>query len=340
MWKRSLSIRSLLAAAVAGLALGSPLHALNDWTPITDLDGPTLEFNFNSMRIGVAEYAEGPTGCTVFWFPKGAQCAVDQRGGFSGTYMMGDGYVDAIVYSGGSLLGLEASAGVASALLEERNSVRWFDIPVVRGAICYDFLPRNNLVYPDRELGKAAFRAARRNVFPQGRQGAGRHTSVGVNFDVRKAEWGGQGGAFRQFGKVKVAVFVVVNALGAVHDRDGSVIKGNRDRGTGETETIAEQVERMLEAGETIKTGSGHTTLTLVVTNAKLEHDELRSLIRQVHTSMGRAIQPLAARDDGDIGYAVTTNEVDSGQLGVTALGVIASELAWDAVLAAVTQED
>ena len=53
----------------------------------------TLEIDFNSMRIGTAEYTNGPTGCTVFYFPKGAQCAVDQRGGFSGTFMLGDGSV-------------------------------------------------------------------------------------------------------------------------------------------------------------------------------------------------------------------------------------------------------
>lgn len=48
---------------------------------------------------------------------------------------------------------------------------------------------------------------------------------------------------------------------------------------------------------------------------------------------MGRVIQPLAAIDDGDITYAVSTNEVENDKLGVTALGVVASELAWDATL-------
>ena len=34
----------------------------------------------------------------------------------------------------------------------------------------------------------------------------------------------GQGGAFRQIGSVKIAAFVVVNASGAVTDRDGRVV--------------------------------------------------------------------------------------------------------------------
>ena len=31
-----------------------------------------LDIDFNSLRIGTAEYPDGPTGCTVFYFPKGA----------------------------------------------------------------------------------------------------------------------------------------------------------------------------------------------------------------------------------------------------------------------------
>ena len=38
------------------------------------------------MRIGVAEYAEGPTGTTVLHFPERAKAAVDVRGGFPGTF--------------------------------------------------------------------------------------------------------------------------------------------------------------------------------------------------------------------------------------------------------------
>lgn len=324
--------KTLLALLIGSLSLVA--HAAEDWGLKTDFDDARqLKMNFNSIRIGTAEYTEGPTGCTVFYFPKGATAAVDQRGGFSGTYLMGDGYVDAICYAGGSLMGIEASAGVAKGLFERRKSYAWFEIPVVRGAIIYDFLPRKNFIYPDVALGKAAFESARPNQYYLGRVGAGVHASVGVGFDADYAEWGGQGGAFRQVGRTKVAVFVVCNALGAVHGRDGEVVAGNRDRKTGETFTIAEDVDRRIKAGDNLKTASGRTTLLLIVTNQKLSEKELRSLARQTNAAMGRVIQPLAAIDDGDITYAVSTNEVDNDELGVTALGVIASELAWDATL-------
>ena len=46
--------------------------------------GRVLEYDFPSVRVGVAEYEEGPTGCTVLHFPKGAACAIDVRGGADG----------------------------------------------------------------------------------------------------------------------------------------------------------------------------------------------------------------------------------------------------------------
>lgn len=70
------------------------------------------------MRGGVAEYDGGPTGTTVFFFPKGAKGAVDMRGGAPGELNAGilqNAYeramVTAVVFSGGSWYGLSAEAG-------------------------------------------------------------------------------------------------------------------------------------------------------------------------------------------------------------------------------------
>jgi L-aminopeptidase/D-esterase-like protein len=64
---------------------------------------------------------------------------------------------------------------------------------------------------------------------------------------------------------------------------------------------------------------------------------DLRTLGRQVHASMARAIQPFHALEDGDVLFAVSTGVVESDPLlDTTALGVVASEVAWDAVLSVV----
>jgi L-aminopeptidase/D-esterase-like protein len=302
--------------------------------PKTDIAAAMLTFDFPALHIGVAEYAEGPTGCTVFYFPRGALCAADVRGGSAGTFLAGDGGLDALCYAGGSLYGLEASAGVAAELFAKRNySANWMDIALVRGAIIYDYPPRRNAIYPDKELGRAALRAARPGRFPLGPHGAGISATVGKGFDFNEGEAGGQGGAFRQVGPTKIAVFSIVNAIGAIHDRRGQVVRGHLDRRTGKRHTIVEDLERRLAAQEAAKPPSGNTTLTAVVTNQKLDPRSLGQIAKQVHASMCRVIQPFHCLEDGDTLYAISTGEVENPSLNATALGVLASELAWDAVL-------
>jgi hypothetical protein len=85
---------------------------------------------------------------------------------------------------------------------------------------------------------------------------------------------------------------------------------------------------------------SENTTITLVVTNQKLEWWALQRLAAQVHTSMARAIQPFATVSDGDVLYAATTGEVENPRLPPGALTLAASEVAWDAVLSSVPAPD
>src|SRR5918992_1438802 len=109
------------------------------------------------------------------------------------------------------------------------NTVGWTDIELVLGAIVYDFGRRENAIYPDADLGRAALRATKEGVFPLGRRGAGRSVTVGKTFGHEQGEFAGQGGAFRQIGPTKVAVFTVVNAFGAIVDREGNVVRGHYD---------------------------------------------------------------------------------------------------------------
>jgi L-aminopeptidase/D-esterase-like protein len=302
--------------------------------PVTSFDGPALTFDFPGLRIGVAEYAEGPTGCTVFEFIPGALTAVDIRGGSPGT--VGNyGYNSAICLAGGSLYGLEVSSGVAAELFARRGYATGFsDIVTVSGAIIFDFGGRYNAIYPDKALGRAALRAAREGVFPQGAHGAGRKAHCG--WFTR--EDSGQGGAFRQVGETRVAAFSVVNCMGAIVNRAGQVVKGNLDARTGERLHFMQGLEHKLaeQAEQGKENQKGNTTLTVVVTNQKLSSNELNQLARQVHASMARVIQPFHTLYDGDVLYAVSTRAVENPALDAVSLGVVASEAVWDAVLAAV----
>ncbi|MDP9370458.1 MAG: P1 family peptidase [Chloroflexota bacterium] len=311
----------------------------NDDTPLVprvSFDGPTLEFDFPALRIGVAEYDEGPTGCTVFHFPAGAALAVDMRGGSPA--VVGDyGWTHAVCFAGGSVYGLEAVSGVAAELFAHRDySTRWDTLALASGAIVYDFGGRDNAIYPDKSLGRAALQAAQPGRFPLGRRGAGRSVSVGKGFGFERGEPGGQGAAFRQVGDTKVAVFTVVNAMGTIVDREGQIVRGHLDRASWQRQPLAVELERRLAKVETAPRPRGNTTLTLLVTNRKLDVRTLDQLGRQVHASMARAIQPFHAIEDGDVLFAVTTDEVGDEGLDVGTLGVLTSEVAWDAVLSSV----
>jgi L-aminopeptidase/D-esterase-like protein len=295
--------------------------------------GPALELDFPGLEIGVAEYDEGPTGCTVFHFPSGAKpCMVDVRGG-SPAWIGDYGRADAVCLAGGSAYGLEAATGVAAELLARRgNSVEWGQIALVSGAIVFDFRMRDNAVYPDKALGCAALRAAKPGRFPLGPRGGGRSASVGKLFrDELRGEPSGQGGAFRQVGPTKIAVFTVVNAVGGIVDRQGNLVRGYVDPASGRRVPLAEALERAAARGA--EAPPGNTTISLVVTNQRLGSWELRQLGRQVHASMARPIQPFHALTDGDVMFAVTTDEVDNPRLTPAMLAALASELAWDAVL-------
>ena len=192
--------------------------------PTTSFDGPALSFDFPAFHVGVAEYEEGPTGCTVFYFPQGAAAAVDIRGGECGTIQTqhlaaGDGRIDAICFTGGSEYGFGAVAGVSDELFRMRGySTAPWDLVQVPGAVIYDFPLRDNAICPDNALGRAALRNAR--------------------------------------------------------------------------------------------------------------------------PSMARAIQPFHTIYDGDVFFTATTEEVNDPGLSEIALGVLASELAWDAVLSCLTSSE
>jgi len=298
------------------------------------------------VRVGVAEDPAGPTGCTLVDFGGDAvRVARDARGGsvcWSGDYSR----VHALCLAGGSVYGLEAVSGVAAELLARRGGrAHWSDLALVSGGAIYDFHGRDTDVHPTLALGRAALRAAwgrgaaGDGQVPVGRRGAGISAQVGAGLPGLAPEPGGQGAATRQVAGIPIGVLTVVNAFGAVRDRAGAVVRGHRDPTTGRRHTAAERAEEILSSPTDTGAGraarAGNTTLTVVVVDARLSDGGLAQLGRQVHSSMARAIDPFHTPFDGDVLWAVTTDR-GADDVDPVALGVVAAELAWDAVLAAV----
>jgi len=313
-----------------------------------------MTFDWPMVRIGTAEYKEGPTGVTVFRFERKVAAAYDVRGepGTANTDWLRLGrdkpMVDAVVLSGGSLYGVEATTAVATAMKDDQlRTGTWNDVAYTTGAIIYDLGDRRlNEVYPDKKLAQAAFRAVKPGVFRLGSAGAGRFAKTGYFFGLNAHS--GQGGAYYEKSNLKIACFTVVNALGAVTDREGHIKAGYRDPAWPANMDTAGLMQAMREKwadGPAQTNPSQNTTISLVVVNQKLGFADLQRLAIQVHTSMSRGLQPYATEWDGDVLFAVSTGEVDLPQdepgrnrmLGL--IPTIASEVMWDAILSSVPEQ-
>ena len=112
-------------------------------------------------------------------------------------------------------------------------------------------------------------------------------------------------------------------------------MRGGYDRRSGTRSSFAAEA-KWLAASEEVDSNPSHgnTTLTVLVTNRRPAQRSLRQLGRQVHASMARAIQPFHTPYDGDVFSAVSAAEVADEEIDEITLGVVASEVAWDAVLA------
>lgn len=309
-------------------------------TTITFPEDRSVDFDMPRVSIGTAVYGEGPTGVTVIGIDGGARTAVDRLGGAVGV-AGGYEFSHALCFAGGSVHGLGAAAGVTDALLKDGSANTHFaDLALVSGAVIYDFGVRDNAVVPDAALGRAAWHARRTGAIDVGAVGAGIGASVGKT-SADRIERSGQGAAFARVGDFSVLAVTVVNAVGAVVDRDGTVLRGNIGP-DGVRRHPAVDATAMLQ-GTSSGFVPGNTTLSAVITNARLTDVELAQFAKQVHASMHRAIQPFGTLLDGDCLFAVTTDEVDlppvqDGRLvtGAVALGTFASEVMWDAVIESV----
>ena len=347
-----------ITAAALGVALA--LHgakAAQEDLPIdvTPLD-PILRFDWPDIQVGIGSYEAGPTGLTIIRFTHKVAVVSDARGGAPGTVnteAFGLGYdmprMDAIVFSGGSNYGEEAVTATMTGLKDDgvRSGV-WNNMARATGAVIYDFGNRRlNDVYPDKRLARAALHALTPGSFPLGAQGAGRMAMQGGFFACNAHS--GQGAAFREVDGVKIAAFVVVNATGSVVNRQGNVVSCHPAASWHGQPKIAELMANLPNSRSSGWDPGAptqrNTTLSLIVTNQKLDYAGLRRLAVQVHTSMARAIQPFSTFDDGDVLFAASTDEVaapvnySATTLSPNNLNTIAGETMWDAILASVPQD-
>lgn len=273
------------------------------------------------------------TGCTVCLLPEGSVASCEVRGGAAGTLgtdmlqpsSVGPG-ANAVLLTGGSAFGLGAVDGVGRWLSErgigfETPAAR---VPLVAAAVVYDLGLGDASTRPDAAAGYAACVAASER-FERGSVGAGTGCTVGKLLGPEHWTKGGLGFASARLGGGGiVAAIAIVNAVGEILARDGSVLAGIRD-GVGFVPSAD-----VLAAGTAIRRPGGDaTTLVCVLTDVVLTKTEAWTCARAANAGVARAIAPVWTPFDGDTVFCASTCRLDGDALAVslTAADVVAEAI-------------
>src|SRR6266566_1304479 len=234
------------------------------------------------ITVGHTTIEDHGTGCTVVLGPEtGLRAAVCMRGRATGTReldVMDPRHlverIDAILFTGGSALGLGAADGVMRWLRERGRGLPVGDkgtIPIVPSAVIFDLGNAGKpLGWPSPD---DAYRACDNATadFAEGRVGVGRGATCGKAAGLENMIPAGLGSWAAQFGDVIVSALVVVNAI-------GDIARLNRN-----------------------------TTLAVIATNADLDRVQLQALAQAGSDALARRITPYGTLFDGDVIFAVST---------------------------------
>ncbi len=300
---------------------------------------------FEDIRIGSAQNLEAATGCTVVICEKGAPTGVDIRGGGPASRetqilnpVAACEKIHAVLLSGGSAFGLDASGGVMK-YLEERNigfDVGVTKVPLVSTSCIFDLQIGDKTVRPDIEMGYKACVDSERNNLKEGNVGVGAGATVGKYRGPKTMMKTGLGMYAVQVGELKVGAIVAVNALGDIKDCDtGEIIAGLLD----------EKCERFLntenqmyaEVNKKQDLFTGNTTIGIIITNAKFDKTAMTKVAAMAQNGLARTIYPVHTTADGDSVYAMSVGDITSD---INVVGTLASRVMAKAINRAVTTAD
>ncbi len=295
--------------------------------------------DIEGIRLGHAENKEGGTGCSVVICENGATGGVDVRGGAPGTRetdllnpMEMVDKIHAVVLSGGSAFGLDASSGVME-YLENKNigfDVTVAKVPIVCQAVLFDLAFGNPKVRPDKSMGiNACLNSEEYYDDINGNIGAGFGATVGKFLGPDFSMKGGLGTYAIKVGDLEVGAIVAVNCLGDVVDPQNlNVISGAYDRKNNKFLNTEDLLLSTLE--NPINPFKGNTTIGLIVTNAKFTKAEANKVASMAHNGYARTMYPAHTMFDGDTIFTMATNKVTSD---VTTVGMISARVMEKAIL-------
>ena len=292
---------------------------------------PTLLPGF---RVGHWTDEAARTGCTVVLPPAGNVTSCDIRGSSPSSRELPLLDPDrkltethGLLLTGGSAFGLAAAEGIVD-WLEERGvgyQTGLGVVPIVPAAVIFDLAAGRADVRPGPPQGLAACAAATESDIPIGRVGAGAGATVGKWAGREHSVPGGLGIASARERGLVVAALAVVNAVGDVLARDGTVVAGTRANDPRPFPALPEE-------GPV----ASNTVLAVVATNAEIGKRQARWLAARGSDGITTSVRPAHTRYDGDVVFAVAGPgpAITAGEMDV--LGFLATEAVADAVRKAV----
>ena len=293
------------------------------------------------FRIGNAEDKENGTGVTVIISKDGMKAGVDIRGGGPASRetpllnpLMNPEKLNALIFSGGSAFGLNASAGVVK-YLEEKNIgyyTKFANVPLVCQSCIYDLGYKSSKVRPDEKMGYNACIDSEKNIPKEGNVGAGCGATVGKLYGMEQAQKSGLGIYAIQIQDLKVGAIVVVNALGDVFNGKGEKIAGLTSK---DKKTFLNFREEMYKSLNPIKNeASENTTLAAIITNGKFSKAHLCKIASMAQDALARRIDPVHTMHDGDTVYVLSTDQIEAN---ISIVGTLAIQVLETAIERAVT---
>jgi L-aminopeptidase/D-esterase-like protein len=300
----------------------------------------TADLCIEGLFVGHYSDYEGLTGCTVVLAPAGVTASVDIRGGAPGTLetallspYASVSELHGVLLTGGSALGLGAAAGVSRFLRERGHGYRtpYARMPLVSAAVIYDLGLGTCEAYPKPDDAYQAAASATTRI-EEGSIGAGTGATVGKIFGGTGMMKGGVGMASLFVGppddpdaRVTVSALTVVNALGDVLDEAGHILAGALRNGA------FAGSKALLLAASTAPSffPLDSTTLSVVMTDARLDKLQCCMVARMSHDGLARAIDPVHTPVDGDCVFVLATGKKAGNvfQVGVAAADAVASSI-------------
>ncbi len=318
------------------------------------------------LKIGHAQNIKARTGLSVFLFDQAYLSVAQIDGSAPATANFssldpshGLNQAHAILFTGGSLFGLNSVSGVMDYLIKKNIGLKLnsITIPIVPACAIFDLTVGACDIFPDEQMAQEACLKASDNLPDTGMVGCGTGSSIGKFCGLDNSSHGGFGYSYVKYEKtgLEVWTFVVVNAMGdVINPQNNRVIAGTkvsqndpklidiRNVFNSDSHVVRQMnkasytdIEKSMNSIAQNNSSSSiqNTTLILNVTNASLDTSQAEKMAKACHHGLASCVIPSHTTFDGDLAISTSVGDVLAD---INLLTYLASQTTIEAIINAV----